>query len=72
MNNQKSKNQLKNTWSSGLQKYNSLSQILFKDLDVAEIDSLFSDSCHFTDKGYEVMAHKINDLILLVRLIYTI
>ena len=33
MNNQKSKNQLKNTWSSGLQKYNSLSQILFKDLD---------------------------------------
>jgi hypothetical protein len=33
VNNQKSKNQLKNTWSSGLQKYNSLSQILFKDLD---------------------------------------
>ena len=33
MSNQKLKDQLKNTWGSGLQKHNPLSQILFKDFD---------------------------------------
>ncbi len=37
---------------------------LFKDLKIEDMNTLFSDECHFTDKGYEVMANKINNLIL--------
>ncbi len=36
---------------------------VFQDLEVDEMKTIFADDCHFTDKGYKILANKINDLI---------